>query len=203
MQTARTTGAITDDEAQKLLHELERQRSGPAYLRNYLLALLMLDAGLRVGEATSIRHADLVVFGKVVDVLRVRPDIAKNHRERLVPLTRRLKDAITAFWTEASRSATDEKTLAFPGHRDPAQPITVRMVEKMISDASKRCLGRRIHPHTLRHAFATRLLLVTDLRTVQELLGHNHVSSTQIYTHTSLDRMKQAVDSLPTGRLRY
>ena len=78
--------------------------------------------------------------------------------------------------------------------------LTTRNLQKIVSSAAKRAGLPKIHPHTLRHSFATHLLENdTDIRKIQELLGHSNLSTTQIYTHVSteeLKKIKSPIDSL-------
>ncbi|GAJ04418.1 unnamed protein product [marine sediment metagenome] len=76
------------------------------------------------------------------------------------------------------------------------RPLTVRQVQRIITFAGKLSMGRNIHPHLLRHTFATRLMRNTSMAVVQQLLGHTNLSSTQIYTHPNGEDRKKAIDSL-------
>jgi len=75
-------------------------------------------------------------------------------------------------------------------------PITTRQVERIIKHAAIASIGRPANPHMLRHTFATKLMRITNVRVVQELLGHRNLSSTQIYTHPNQDDFAAAIRNL-------
>lgn len=191
---------LTIDEATKLLETLHSCRRTPAAVclsyRNFTLALCMLEAGLRVGEVVQLIVSDLVFNAKPVTSIVVRPAIAKKGIERQIPVSSLLSEAIknmlTLIWSPDSASWDAPAFYRLSnGH-----PLTTRQVERIIQSAAIRSIGRNVNPHVLRHTFATRLMRVTDIRTVQELLGHKHISSTQIYTHPNADDKRKAIDSI-------
>jgi site-specific recombinase XerD len=165
-------------------------------IRNRCMILLMLDAGLRVGELTGLNAEDLCIGGEPNHSLTIRGAIAKRGRERTVPLRLNLQESIkemTKFhWTEFDRQA------ATPAFFQPTnyKRLTVRQVQRIVQFAAQKTIGRSIHPHILRHTFATRLMRTTSLRVVQELLGHVRISTTQIYTHPNSIDLRNAIDSL-------
>jgi len=165
-------------------------------IRNYTIALLMIDAGLRVGEVVQLAQTDLYYIDRQVQALRIRKEISKSKVERIVPLSTRICEAIqTMYSTWWFDGVTADWKFAFY-QLNPSKHITTRQVERIIRAAAMKCLGRPIHPHILRHTFADRLRKVTDLPTLQKLLGHNHLSSTQVYMHPGQDDMKKAIDDL-------
>jgi len=191
---------LTNEDADKLLNRLRwhpvSNKKGLRGIRNYCMALLMLDAGLRVGEVVQLRINNLYFLNEPHYQLRVTESIAKNKTERIVPLSNRIRDAIKAmqvyWWSwipenigrHAFTSWTTDKRL------------TTRQVERIIRDTAMKSLGRPVHPHVLRHTFASRLMRTTNARIVQELLGHQHISTTQIYTHPNQEDLKNAIQSL-------
>jgi len=165
-----------------------------AGMRNHCMALLMLDAGLRVGEVVKLKMSDLFFNGKTVENLVISKTISKNNEERIIPTSSRLQEACKTLWE--NMPCIREKTAEAPvfcGNSNDTH-ITTRQVERIIGAASNLAFGRRINPHILRHTFATKLMKVTDIRTVQDLLGHKQVSSTQVYTHSNSDDKKAAVE---------
>lgn len=165
-------------------------------IRNHLIGCLMLEAGLRVGECVDLQMSDLYFNDKPVKNLVLRPEITKNNKERSIPVSTRLNEALLEYLSGADWvSNGPDSPNAFPrGYLD--SPITTRQVERIINAAGWKALGRPVHPHMLRHTFASKLLRVTDMRTVQELLGHSSIISTQIYTHPNEDDKKKAIDLL-------
>lgn len=191
---------LTDQECELLLREIQRTSSRIHYIakgcRNYTMTLLMLDAGLRVGEVAKLPRNCLYFEGHVCHSVIVPATIAKSKVERSVPLTERLAGSIPVmklnWWNSPDTN---------PGHyaffnTDPLKHISVRCIEQIIARASNAALQRIVTPHQLRHTFATRLMNKTSIRTVQTLLGHSSLSSTQIYTHPNETDKADAIESL-------
>jgi len=180
----------------ELLNKDAPHKSFRKGVRNYCMACLMLEAGLRVGEVTQLLITDLVFNLKPVTSIVVREEIAKNHKERIIPISTRLSQAISqmteSYWPRASASVS----LRAFYRNSPDKPLTTRQVERIIRNAGLKAIGRPVHPHILRHTFATKLMRVTDMRTVQELLGHSNMASTEIYTHPNADDKKSAIEEI-------
>ena len=200
MSNAKTPKTLNVDQQQQLLDALLRKgapiKTARKGLRNYLIACLMLDAGLRVGEVVALKISHLYFNYRPVETLLLTPSITKNHKERSVPVTTRLSIAISQY-----RNACLPPGLILNESfcfyvTDQLIPLTTRQVENIITTASMKCWGRRINPHMLRHTFASRLMRLTNMRTVQELLGHSCITSTQIYTHPNEQDKKKAIDDL-------
>ena len=153
--------------------------------RDLLCALLMLDSGLRVGELLGLTISDLFFSGAPVSFLTVRPEISKSKHSRNIPISERIKKTLEIYTTNTIYTQTiypDKKLIV----KTPSQnSFTARAIEYTFRKASLRSIGWPVHPHCLRHTFATKLLQKTNIRTVQELLGHVALSSTQIYTHVN------------------
>lgn len=179
-----------------LLNKNAPRKSFRKGVRNYCMACLMLDAGLRVGEVTQLLITDLMFDLRPVTSVLIREEIAKNHKERLIPISTRLSNAISqlseSYWPRGSAFVS----LRAFYNNNPDKKLTTRQVERIIRGAGMRSLGRPVHPHMLRHTFATKLMRVTDMRTVQEMLGHGDISSTQIYTHPNEDDKKKAIENI-------
>ena len=157
--------------------------------RDRAVVELLYGAGLRVGELVSLDLGDLQLEQRLV---RVR---GKGRKERLVPFGRPAAAAIDHYLPERARWR----------HKDPArdgEPLFVNQRGGRLSDRSvRRILERavqrtadlnRLHPHALRHAFATHLLEAgMDLRAIQELLGHSSLATTQIYTRVDLAHLME------------
>ncbi len=165
-------------------------------IRNYTMALLMLDAGLRVGEVVQLRPTDLFFGPCAVQSLHIRPEIAKNKTERIIPLSSRIIAAIEQLCSDIWHNRIgDDSQFAFY-QKNTWQKLTTRQVERIIRKAALKSIGRPVHPHMLRHTFATRLMRKTNERVVQELLGHESITSTQIYTHPNEDDKKRAIEAV-------
>jgi len=161
--------------------------------RNVTMMILMLDAGLRVGEVVCMSYVELYFQKTAVQTLNIPTYIGKGNRSRDVPLTQRAQYTLNR-WYSLNPFGFDTIT-QFPAlpNRPGGGIISTRTVERIISQAATTAAGIACTPHMLRHTFATRLLKVTDIRTVQELLGHKNLSSTQIYTHVNDDDKRSAI----------
>lgn len=166
-------------------------RSEPMGLRDRAILETLYSAGLRVSELVGIDLADLDLTDGLV---RVR---GKGKRERLAPLGSYAVKAIRAWQRKRSpdrslsKSEADALFLNKFGKRLTTRSVA-RMLEKYLKITG---LDLRTSPHTLRHSFATHLLNAgADIRSVQELLGHKSIVTTQIYTHISTDGLKKAYD---------
>jgi len=150
-------------------------------LRDAAILELFYSAGLRLAELAGLNAADLDPYSETVRVL------GKGRKERVCPVGTPALNAIAAY-RQAAKVEGGPLFLSKLRKRLSTRNITV-MVEKYVLLAG---LPRGITPHKLRHSFATHLLdNGADLRSVQSLLGHASLSTTQIYTHVSVERMKK------------
>ncbi len=158
--------------------------------RDAALLEMIYSAGLRVSETCGLRVEDVDRAGRQV---RVR---GKGRKERLVPVGRPALAALQWYWDQAQHPLTPSAPafLAGPVGLEPVRPSEVqRRLKKYLVIAG---LDPALTPHKLRHSFATHLLdRGADLRSVQELLGHARLASTEIYTHVSTERLKQAYNA--------
>jgi integrase/recombinase XerC len=155
-------------------------------LRGLAAAELLYGSGLRVGELASLTR-DRVDDRRLL--IRV---LGKGSRERVVPVGHRALEALRRFWSAAGGAPRPGDPL-LPG-RGAHAPVSARTLERDIQSLLSR-LGPNAatHPHALRHSFATHLLDAgANLRAVQELLGHQNLRTTQIYTHVTRRRLKEA-----------
>lgn len=191
---------LSDVEVVKFLQFFEREAltAFQKFLqnRNQLICLLMLDAGLRVGEVVKLRLSTLFFAGEVVSVIDLNSETAEKGCTRLIPLSTTLHDAISLMhlnhWLPAGMKDSDCPFSTTPGD----SPITVRQVERIVSTIAVATIGRHIHPHVLRHTFATRLMRKASIRVVQQLLGHSSLLSTQVYTHPNINDLRDAIHSI-------
>jgi integrase/recombinase XerC len=167
--------------------------------RNYLLGCLMLDAGLRVGEVVQLNMSHLYFNGIPVQNLILTKEITKNHTERSIFVSTRLKEALIEYATKYPLLEHLAPSSFVFSNVPPNKPLTTRQVERIINTAGWKALNRPVHPHMLRHTFASNLMRITDIRTVQELLGHSSITSTQLYTHPNEDDKKKAIMDLETA----
>jgi len=164
--------------------------------RNRLMAILILDAGLRVGEVVTLLQSDLLLFGEPAHTIRIGSENTKTNQTRFIPTTPRIQEYIKMaheqYW---NLTYTAPDVFAF-FKKDPKKHLSTRQVERIFLKCGMERLCRRVFPHMLRHTFATRLMKVTNIRVVQELLGHKQITSTQIYTHPDSDDLTLAINGL-------
>lgn len=179
---------LTTTEIARLLAAPDRRT--PMGLRDAAILETLYSAGLRVSELVGLNDTDI---DWQAGLLRVR---GKGRRERFAPLGR---FALTALkrWLAQRQLATSNPPGQTPvfvnkfGRRLTTRSVA-RMLEKYLVQTG---LDRRTSPHTLRHSFATHLLNAgADIRSVQELLGHKSLATTQIYTHLSTSNLLGAYD---------
>ena len=166
---------VSPDEALALAGEIaETAREGWIGARDWAVLLLLYGAGLRIGEAMGLM-GDVLPLG---DTLRVT---GKRGKTRIVPLLPQVRAAIEAYVAACPYPMARDETL-FRGAR--GGPLSAAIIRRAVQGARGRLgLSDRTTPHALRHSFATHLLgRGADLRSLQELLGHASLSSTQIYT---------------------
>lgn len=158
--------------------------------RDTALLELLYGTGIRVSELCSLKVADIDFFNQSIIIM------GKGSKERYVPLYHGIVSAIKTYLSFARSElmarqkgkVTDKLFLNFRG-----SDLTVRGVRVILNTlAEKASVGLKVSPHMFRHSFATHLLdNGADLRSVQELLGHVNLSTTQIYTHVSLEKIKE------------
>jgi integrase/recombinase XerC len=162
--------------------------------RDRAMLELMYATGVRVSELTKMGLADVDFKNRLIRVT------GKRRKERIVPFGEEAQDALQKYLEARSRFLNaapiserdpDALFLNYQGTR-----ITTRSVGRMVEKYIRICAGmHNISPHALRHSFATHLLdSGADLRDIQELLGHARLSSTQIYTHVSMEKLIEVYD---------
>ena len=178
------------DEASRLV---EVPTDVPLGLRDRALLELFCSSGLRLSELCGLRWHDLDLDEGLVQVL------GKGGKQRSVPVGSHARAALAA-WRGAQRPASDAPV--FPGRNGPITPRAVQLRLRQL--AQRQGLFKRVHPHLLRHSFASHVLESSgDLRGVQELLGHADIATTQIYTHLDFQHLAKVYDAAhPRARRR-
>ena len=185
-----TRHVLTPRQMRLLLGCAQSRVNGRLWLRDKAMLELMYAAGLRASEVASLGCDD---FKEALGVLLVS---GKGRKQRLVPFGRPAQAAVNDYLSELRPS------LVRPDGRDGGRLLlshTGRPLERVaVWQIVKRCAARaglrNVHPHMLRHSFATHLLAGgADLRVVQEMLGHSDVATTQIYTHVDSDRLRDVI----------
>jgi len=173
------------EEVIKLLDAVNlKHKNGP---RDLAILELIYASGMRVGEVAKLRADNIDLEGGEVLVQ------GKGDKERVVLIGSHSIASIKKYLEARKNIAGDEK-IFFLGRG--GTKLTSRSIERMVRKyARKAGLSKRVTPHTLRHSFATHLLSGgADLKIVQELLGHSSLSTTQIYTHITKEKLKSIYD---------
>ncbi len=183
---------INDEEIKKLLYRA--QQNG---IRDYTMIFLALSTGLRVAEIVGLFFEDIAPFGEVSTILSVPSRVGKNGKKRDIPINEETRKVLSTYIQSKKdfNHPTGPDSYLFCSLRSHYS-LSPRDFQRIVHDLSTACINRSITPHTLRHTFATRLLKHTNLRVVQELLGHANVQTTQIYTHVSMEDVQQVTDNL-------
>jgi integrase/recombinase XerD len=213
----RRSGTLTDDptaklraprQGRRLPHVLSRdevarllaQPSGaePPALRDRALLELMYACGLRASEAIALEAGDVDLEA---GVLRAR---GKGNKERLVPVGSAAARALTAYLRHGRPHLVGDRWESRLFVNQRGSGLTRQGLYKIVQrHAASAGLADKMSPHTLRHTFATHLLAGgCDLRSLQEMLGHADIATTQLYTHLSAERLKDVYfDAHPRARL--
>jgi integrase/recombinase XerC len=179
---------LSVDQILRILTE-EKDRS-PKGLRDKALLELLYGSGLRISEAISLDIDHIDLHQQTIKVM------GKGSKERIVPITAKCREAILKYLEQrgAFNPKQGEKAL-FLGIR--GKRLNRRQALRIIENACKKAgIPHPISPHTLRHTFATHMLEGgADLRSVQKLLGHSRLSTTQRYTHITMGKIAKIYDS--------
>ena len=183
-KAARKLPQVLDaDEAVRLV---EVPTDVPLGLRDRALLELFYSSGLRLSELCGLRWGDLDLLEGYVTVL------GKGSKQRKVPVGSHARNALAAWRAE---QGGDNAAQVFPGRG--GAPISQRAVQIRLKQlAQRQGLFKHVHPHMLRHSFASHILESSgDLRGVQELLGHADIATTQIYTHLDFQHLAKVYDA--------
>lgn len=166
---------LTKNEIKKLLDSLKSKKSR-------LMVSFMYACGFRVSELINLKIKDLNFHEKIGSVRQ-----GKGKKDRIFNIPEFILEDLKSHIVLQEKN---KKEYLFTG---PKEKLSERNLQKIISKAAKRAgINKEVHCHTLRHSFATHLLENgTDIRKIQELLGHSDLSTTQIYTHISREELKK------------
>lgn len=165
---------LTRDEVKRLIDATPTKKSK-------LMISLAYACGFRVSELTNLKTKDLN-FEEMIGHVRQ----AKGRKDRVFNIPQKLANKLKK---QVDKQQKANQEYLFSGQNGP---LTERNIQKIVQNAVKKAgIEKDVHPHTLRHSFATHLLEAgTDIRMIQELLGHADLSTTQIYTHISTEQLK-------------
>lgn len=166
---------LTKEEIKKLFNSLNNKKSK-------LMVSLIYACGFRVSELINLKIEDLDFNERVGYVKQ-----AKGRKDRIFNIPNFL---IKDLKKHIEKNKLQKQNFLFSG---PKEKLTSRNIQKIVSKAAHRAgINKEVHPHTLRHSFATHLLENNvDIRKIQELLGHANLATTQIYTHISTEELKK------------
>lgn len=167
---------------------VEIDEDDPLAIRDRAILELMYSSGLRLSELINLDMNEIDFSDALVTVT------GKGKKTRTVPVGRYAVKALKAWLKRRNHFADDNETAIFVSRR--GQRISARNIQQRLKQwAIKQGLANHVHPHMLRHSFASHLLESSgDLRAVQELLGHADISTTQIYTHLDFQHLAKVYD---------
>ncbi len=170
----RIPAVLTKEEVKQLIDSIP-------FAKSKLMVSLIYACGFRVSELVNLKVKDLNFEESIVNVRQ-----GKGKKDRVVNIPESL---IPSLKEQAENQSSKNQEYLFTG---PKNKLTERNLQKIVKKASVRAgIKKDVHPHTLRHSFATHLLENgTDIRYIQELLGHSDLSTTQLYAHVSRQQLK-------------
>jgi integrase/recombinase XerC len=182
----RLPAALSPEEAAKLV---SIEGDDGLALRDRALFELAYSSGLRLAEIADLDVAGCDVVGGEVRVL------GKGSKERIVPVGAAARDAISRWLTKRDGYAGAGEQAMFIGRH--GRRLSPRAIQQRLGEwAIRQGLSRHVHPHMLRHSFASHVLQSSgDLRAVQEMLGHASIASTQVYTHLDFQALAKVYDA--------
>ena len=157
------------------------------YLRDRAILETIYSCGLRIGEICRMLSDEIDANELVVNIH------GKGKKERQVPIGKTAVEAIKSYWLLLAKPPESNEPVFFASEKTRS-PIYPRLVQLRLKNYLNACgLDSSLTPHKLRHSYATHMLDAgADLRSVQEMLGHSNLSTTQIYTHVTTERIKRA-----------
>jgi integrase/recombinase XerD len=178
--------ALSLDEVKSLLEQgLGGNSRNPISIRDSVMVELLYSSGLRVSELILLKLEDI---NSEAGFLRV---IGKGSKERIVPVSLRALEKIKKYISVERIEILKQRRSPYLFVTSRGGPMTRQRFWQAIKETGRR-LGIKISPHTMRHSFATHLLEGgADLRSLQKMLGHSDISTTQMYTKVTTDRLKQ------------
>jgi integrase/recombinase XerC len=184
-------------DADRMARLLGAPEDDPLARRDHAMMELLYSSGLRLAELVGLDLTDLDLGDRTVRVL------GKGSKTRVVPVGRYAVTAVSAWLKDRAILAKPGVTAVFVGQN--GRRLGARAIQRRIDRAARRQgIDLKVHPHLFRHSFATHLLeSSSDLRGVQELLGHSDISTTQVYTHLDFQHLARIYDQAhPRARRR-
>ncbi len=178
---------LTELEIEKLIKSFDMQQNFGQ--RNKTIIEVLYGTGIRVSELVNLKLSNIFFKESIIKI------IGKGNKERFVPLGKIATIEIRKYLKIRDKSIIDSKFSDIVFLNRYGRGLTRSMIFKIISDSYKRIgLDKKISPHTLRHSFATHLLKNgADLRTIQIILGHESITTTEIYTHLDTNHLGEVL----------
>lgn len=172
---------LSKDEIKKLFEVIDNKK-------HRLLVELMYSSGMRVSEVVKIKVNDLELAERMARVMA-----GKGKKDRNIIISKRAADKIESYLAKRK----EDSEYLFPSKQGH---LSIRMAQKIVNNNAKKAgIKKRVYCHALRSSFATHLLENgTDIRIIQELLGHSNLSTTQIYTKVSREQLRKVQSPLDT-----
>jgi integrase/recombinase XerD len=194
----KTPDILLDHEIPLLLEEAFKHS-----YRDYTLISFALNTGLRVSEVIGLNVENIRPFDIIIETLELPAEIAKGNKPRSIPINNNIRSVLSLYLSEETSAGriTGGKTPLFRSMW--ANKRLGRMdFYQILEKHSIKSIKRPCNPHKLRHTFATKLIKQADIKTVQEILGHAGLQSTQVYLHPSSSEKLDAVNKLNFGQIR-
>jgi integrase/recombinase XerC len=172
---------IRESEMNQMLTLHEKHKNTFEEVRDQLALMLLYGTGMRLAELLQLTQHQINLPSKTLRV------IGKRNKERIIPMPQLLVDLIKQY---QSLNPYQNATLLLTDKGEPCYPMFIqRLVKKYLGEVSTL---EKLSPHVLRHSYATHLLnLGADLNAIKELLGHANLAATQVYTHNSMEKLKE------------
>jgi len=178
---------LTEEEIKKLINSIDLNHDFGQ--RNKTIIEILYGTGIRVSELVNLKLSNIFFKENIIKV------IGKGNKERFVPFGEIASNEMKIYINYRNRLKIDSKSSDILFLNRYGRGLTRSMIFKIITDASKRVgLAKKISPHTLRHSFATHLIKNgADLRTIQLILGHESITTTEIYTHLDTSHLEEVL----------
>ncbi len=182
---------LTEQETNKIIQTAFSMSHTVRGRRDYAMILLFLSTGLRISELINLTLGDIDVYCNKDFTIKVR---GKGNKERIIPILGRAKDALESWIKHKPSSPYKEIFINLTSRK----PVTSRSIQRTIKKYTEQAgIEKKISPHKLRHTFATNLLRnQADIVSIQELLGHESLNTTRIYTHVTPTDKRRAIMKL-------
>ncbi|MCK4624316.1 MAG: site-specific integrase [Phycisphaerae bacterium] len=165
--------------------------------RDYTMIRMAIFTGLRNSELLGLTIEHVRPYGAVTRVLELPGRIAKNRKPRSIPLRTELQEDLAKFleWKQLKAEPTNNWSPLFVSQKTH-QRLSPRDFQRIVKHLAIVAIHRKIHPHVLRHTFATKAMRMAPTPVVQELLGHSSLQSTMRYVHPNSDDLAQCVERM-------